>query len=79
MCNVLIIGNPNVGKSTVYNSLTRSMEHTGNFHGVTTDAKIKKIKIEEKEYNFYDLPGIYSLNTFNSFTVRGCIRLPSTS
>lgn len=64
MNNVLIIGNPNVGKSTLFNSLTKSQEHTGNFHGVTVNSKNKIVKFDGEEFNFVDLPGIYSLNTF---------------
>ena len=64
MRNVLIIGNPNVGKSTLFNSLTKSQERTGNFHGVTVDSKNKIVQINNEKYNFIDLPGIYSLNTF---------------
>jgi len=65
MPKILLIGNPNVGKSTVFNSITKSDEHTGNFHGVTVDAKTKKIHFENIEYEVVDLPGIYSLNTYS--------------
>ncbi|MCQ2555991.1 MAG: ferrous iron transport protein B [Clostridia bacterium] len=64
MYDVLLISNPNVGKTTLFNSLTRSNEHTGNFHGVTVDKKCKHVKFQGKDYAFYDLPGLYSLNTF---------------
>lgn len=65
MCKILLIGNPNVGKSTAFNSLTKSDEHTGNFHGVTVEQKSKKIKFKNNEYEVVDLPGIYSLNTYS--------------
>lgn len=65
MHKVLLIGNPNVGKSTLFNSLTKSHEHTGNFHGVTVEEKRKRITFEGEQYEFVDLPGLYSLNTFS--------------
>ena len=65
MYKVLLIGNPNVGKTTLFNKLTASCEHTGNFHGVTVEDKHKTVKFENKEYDFVDLPGIYSFNCFS--------------
>ena len=63
--NILLIGNPNVGKSTLFNSLTKAHEHTGNFHGVTVSEAKKIIKFENQDYCFYDLPGLYSMTTFS--------------
>ena len=65
MLKILLVGNPNVGKTTLFNSLTKSAEHTGNFHGVTVEEKSKVVKFENEELEFVDLPGIYSLNCFS--------------
>lgn len=64
MEKILIVGNPNTGKSTLFNSLTKSEEHTGNWHGVTVDAKSKIVKFNEKTYEIFDLPGLYSLDCY---------------
>ena len=65
MHKVMIIGNPNVGKSTLFNSLTKSREHTGNFHGVTVKEKSKTLTFENEKFEVVDLPGLYSLNTIS--------------
>ncbi|MBO4989739.1 MAG: ferrous iron transporter B [Clostridia bacterium] len=54
----LIFGNPNSGKTTLYNALTSSHEKTGNWHGVTVDKAEKEVKGDV----FCDVPGLYSLN-----------------
>ncbi len=59
--NVILLGNPNTGKTTLFNSLTKSNEHTGNWHGVTVDSKDKKYIYNNQKFNLVDLPGIYSL------------------
>ncbi len=59
MNNILLCGNPNVGKSSIYNILTHSHEHTGNWTGVTVDKC--KSKIIGTDYFLIDLPGTYSL------------------
>ena len=60
--NVLIAGQPNSGKTTVFNGLTGSNEKVGNWHGVTTISASKIAKINGKNYLITDTPGAYSLN-----------------
>ena len=66
MYNILLIGNPNVGKSTLFNSLTKAHEHTGNFHGVTVSVAKREINFENEKYCVYDLPGMYSFLSFSN-------------
>lgn len=61
--NILLCGNPNVGKSSIFNMLTHSHEHTGNWTGKTVSIASKKI-IGTK-YTLIDLPGIYSLSSLS--------------
>ena len=61
MINVNLVGNPNTGKTTLYNTLTSSNEHVGNWHGVTVEERAKVYKYKDKQIKLVDLPGIYSL------------------
>lgn len=58
--NVVLAGNPNAGKTTLFNYLTRSRLKTGNFHGVTTVSHTKKVGA----ISFTDSPGLYSFNAY---------------
>lgn len=61
MKEILLVGNPNAGKTTLFNSLTHSNEHVGNWHGVTVDNKNKSFKVDGEDFMLVDTPGIYSL------------------
>ncbi len=63
--NFALIGNPNCGKTTLFNQLTGSKQHVGNFPGVTVDKKEGSIRKQE-DATVVDLPGIYSLSPYTS-------------
>ena len=58
-----LVGNQNCGKTTLFNALTGSNQHVGNFPGVTVDSKIGQIK-NSGGSSVVDLPGIYSLRPY---------------
>lgn len=59
--SVAVLGNPNTGKSTLFNALTGSAQRTGNYPGVTVERRTGQIKVDEQCYELTDLPGTYSL------------------
>lgn len=61
--NVALAGNPNSGKTTMYNVLTGSAQYVGNWPGVTVEKKEGKYR-KDKNVNIIDLPGIYSLSPY---------------
>ena len=65
MRKVILVGNPNTGKTTLYNTLTRSNEHAGNWHGVTVAVKERKFSIDKEDFLLCDLPGLYSLDAYS--------------
>ncbi len=61
-----LVGNPNSGKTTLFNALTGSTAHVGNWPGVTVDKKEGTYKKLEEPISIVDLPGIYSLSPYTS-------------
>jgi ferrous iron transport protein B len=59
---VALIGNPNVGKSVIFNSLTGMKQHTGNWPGKTVEMKVGYFTHHGIEFEVIDLPGVYSLS-----------------
>ncbi len=62
--NVALVGNPNCGKTTLFNSISRSKEHVGNYGGVTIESKTATFSFNGYTFNLVDLPGTYSLSAF---------------
>ncbi len=58
---IALVGNPNVGKSTIFNALTGLKQHTGNWTGKTVDIAFGSFTHEKTEFKIIDLPGTYSL------------------
>ncbi len=64
LINVAMVGNPNAGKTTLFNAVTRSKERVGNYGGVTVDAKHGRFLLKGYKFNIVDLPGTYSLTAY---------------
>lgn len=62
--NVALVGNPNSGKTTIFNFASHSRERVGNYGGVTVDAKQAKFKKNGYTFNLVDLPGTYSITSY---------------
>ena len=63
---VALAGNPNSGKSTVFNSLTGGRQHVGNWPGKTVEKKEGTCKWQQHEIRVVDLPGTYSLTAYSA-------------
>lgn len=62
---IALVGNPNSGKTTLFNALTGSNQYVGNWPGVTVEKKEGKAKTDGKSVTIVDLPGIYSLSPYS--------------
>jgi len=63
---IALTGNPNVGKTTLFNALTGSRQHVGNWPGVTVEKKTGRINRNGYEIEVVDLPGTYSLTAYSA-------------
>ncbi|MBP3630917.1 MAG: ferrous iron transporter B [Clostridia bacterium] len=63
MEKIIIIGNPNTGKTTLFNTLTKSHEKVANYSGVTVAERERCVNFCNNKLNFVDLPGVYSINS----------------
>ncbi len=63
--DVALIGNPNSGKTSLFNALSGSSEHVGNYSGVTVDAKTGSLNYKGYRINLTDLPGTYSISAYS--------------
>lgn len=62
---VALAGNPNCGKTSLFNALTGSRQHVGNWPGVTVEKKEGKMKSHGEQFKIVDLPGTYSLGAYS--------------
>ena len=60
---VALAGNPNCGKTCIFNALTGARQHVGNYPGVTVESKSGKFELNGMEIELIDLPGVYSLSS----------------
>ncbi|MBX2998637.1 MAG: ferrous iron transport protein B [Caldilineaceae bacterium] len=65
MVTIGLAGNPNAGKSTIFNALTGSRQHVGNWPGKTVEKKEGRLRVNGQEVIVVDLPGTYSLSAFS--------------
>lgn len=63
--NIALAGNPNSGKTTIFNAITGAMQHVGNYPGVTVEKKEGRCKYDGYDINIIDLPGTYSLTAYS--------------
>ena len=62
MIRVLLVGNPNCGKTTLFNALTGENQRIGNWPGVTVEKKSGSFSVDQHHIELIDLPGVYTLS-----------------
>ena len=65
LIRIALAGNPNSGKTSIFNALTGETQHVGNYPGVTVEKKVGRINYKGRIIEFIDLPGTYSLSAFS--------------
>lgn len=65
MKTIALAGNPNCGKTSIFNLLTKTRQHVGNWPGVTVEKKEGILSYKGEEFNIVDLPGTYSLGAYS--------------
>jgi len=63
---IALAGNPNAGKTTLFNTLTGARQHVGNYPGITVDRKEGSVKFRDRTISVTDLPGTYSLTAYSA-------------
>ncbi|HCF50541.1 MAG TPA: ferrous iron transporter B, partial [Syntrophomonas sp.] len=62
---IALAGNPNSGKTTIFNALTGARQHVGNYPGVTVERKEGRVKYKDHDITVIDLPGTYGLSAYS--------------
>ncbi|MFC1490455.1 ferrous iron transport protein B [Candidatus Latescibacterota bacterium] len=62
---IALAGNPNSGKTSLFNFITGSLQHVGNYPGVTVERKEGTVRVDDADLTFVDIPGTYSLNPYS--------------
>lgn len=72
---IALAGNPNCGKTTLFNKLTGANQYVGNWPGVTVEKKEGRVKYKNRDISIIDLPGIYSLSPYTpeEIVTRNCL------
>lgn len=65
---IAVVGNPNCGKTSLFNALTGSSQRVGNWPGVTVERKSGNFNFQDQQFELVDLPGIYALDVFDDGT-----------
>lgn len=77
---IALVGNPNAGKTSIFNLASGAHEHVGNYSGVTVEAKTAHLTIDQQEIEVIDLPGSYSLSPYSpeELYIRDYLTQPET-